>query len=361
ATDQGKKLKRATPKCETPQYEGDYTLEDIDTGGAYDVVAIDEADNLYIADKEKATIRKHGPGATASQEFVVPGHFGDLRALTVAGDKLYIANGVDGVLKVVAATGECFGSKLFSWKDEPDQPQYFVRTANDNYYIAFGNRILQFDQKRDKPLIWQGHEAGGVGLDKNGSLVFLGSEAGYAANYIYWRQNNKSEFKQWLFSSGPGSLSVRGNDVCFTNGRSLFCATLKPESNKIDIDAIPTATSLERWDGVVRNKSGTLYVDSPNNKVYGARSVLITVPIIEGLDHPRAIAVDENEAIYVTNEGSKPHIRKYGYNYGNTKHLSDLVMKDSMKDFRDLFVDDDGSAVVLQADGVWKYSNIFAW
>ncbi|HEY5813700.1 MAG TPA: hypothetical protein VIT23_13725, partial [Terrimicrobiaceae bacterium] len=46
ATDQGKKLKRATPKCETPQYEGDYTLEDIDTGGAYDVVAIDEADNL---------------------------------------------------------------------------------------------------------------------------------------------------------------------------------------------------------------------------------------------------------------------------------------------------------------------------
>lgn len=44
----------------------------------------------------------------------------------------------------------------------------------------------------------------------------------------------------------------------------------------------------------------------------------------------------------------------------NGEHLFDLMLKGSMKNFRDLFVDSDGNVVVLQGDGVWKYSYVFA-
>ena len=78
---------------------------------------------------------------------------------------------------------------------------------------------------------------------------------------------------------------------------------------------------------------------------------------IGGLDNPKAIAVEQNANIYVADEWSEPRIGKYTE---NGEHLFDLVLKGSMKNFRDLFVDGDGSVVVLQGDGVWKYSNVFA-
>ncbi|HEY5741925.1 MAG TPA: hypothetical protein VIS99_05230, partial [Terrimicrobiaceae bacterium] len=352
-----KKLWKASPPA-SPFY----TREEIPTtpGAASDAIAFDANDNLFIADHGRGTIRKHNKNGTES---VLPSHYGDLKALTIDGDTLYIANGIAGVSRVDPKTGWCSGVKLVSLEKGSN---YFARTKNGHYYISFPNRLLEYDDKGNKlGTIWEGKSKilTGVALDGRDNLLFnLNRDLEPA---IYWRQAEKPESRNPIESAPLYALSVRQSDayVCTgTKSNDIRLCKLDPEQNLI----AETGFLITKSNGIkglaAGKEEGVFFIDG--NSVLYARDAnpFSHKVIIQGLVQARALTVDvadpdvlgSNQVLFVTNEGHEPHIGKYT---SEGRHLSDLV-HGSMKDLRDLVVVE-GDLIVLQADGVWKYSNTF--
>ncbi|HEY5743843.1 MAG TPA: hypothetical protein VIS99_15040 [Terrimicrobiaceae bacterium] len=319
-----------------------------------DAIALDTDDNMYIADRSNGTVRKD---FRDKGEWFFPGHYGDLHALLIKGDTLYIANGIDGVLKVNVTTGQCFGSQLFPlFKGQ----RFFTRKSRDgHYYISCNRSLFEYDATgKELGEIWTGNEVTGVAFDKDDNLLFNASSGDKF--HGVWRRDSKPEME----TEGFGRLEA----VATTKKRAFFVCNSRKEimSSTLNerFDNVTTwASNLEHVEGLATAGNGDLYfvIGNALGRIRAAAVGVERDPVernfIAGLQRPRAVAVDGNENIYVTNEGAEPRIGRYT---AEGKHVSDLISTGSMKKFRDLFADRDGSVIVLQTDGVWKYSNRFA-
>ncbi|HEY5742764.1 MAG TPA: hypothetical protein VIS99_09495 [Terrimicrobiaceae bacterium] len=282
----------------------------------------------------------------------LPSHYDDPRGLAVHGDTLYIAHGADGVLKVSATTGESYASRLFPLPRK--EPNHFVRTRNGDYYISCGGQIWQYDKEGNEVQeLETGTSVSGVALDKDDNLLF-NAETSRGCK-LYWRRNGKPEISAHVNYYKVHALRVGGNYAYLSTGTEIRFAVLR--ENSIDVSPYSYKATSGGLEGVAADKNEEVfYVNRNNNCVERATNVILpNDKIISGLVEPRAIALDPERHIYVSNEGQQPHIGKYTT---HGKHLLDFGAA-SMKNIRD-FVVVGNDVIVLQKDGVWRYSNTFA-
>ncbi|HEY5743542.1 MAG TPA: hypothetical protein VIS99_13485 [Terrimicrobiaceae bacterium] len=107
-------------------------------------------DSLYFADRAGYIFKGSEPNNLTKQS----NHYGDLRRIAVHGETLYIANGIDRVLKVNATASDGYSSKLFSVSR--NEPSYFVRTKNGDYDISCGAAIWQYDKNGNEGEVARG-------------------------------------------------------------------------------------------------------------------------------------------------------------------------------------------------------------
>ncbi|HEY5813444.1 MAG TPA: hypothetical protein VIT23_12430, partial [Terrimicrobiaceae bacterium] len=336
--------------------------------GACDAIAIDSSDNLYIADFRNGTITRRGQDGA---ETLLPGHYGDLQGIACHGNQLYISNGIDGILKV-DLNGICSGTKLFSLEYDHN---YFVK-CSDGFYASCGGTLFHYDNQGNRRTIWEGGHVAGVALDDQGSLLFNGYMDNGKGWKVHWRPTGHFEVATAAKFCGnleglAVSIKSEGNAVAKAFFADVQYKCIRQVDLKSDRDFSPAPYWAIAGGAIGGPIEGLKGVAATNNEdVYFVHGTLlgrakrkgtgfeVNNGFIPGLVEPRAVAVDPEGNVYVTNEGSQPHAGKYN---ADGKHLCDLTMPSAMKNLRDLCIDkSDRGVIVLQKDGIWKYTNAFA-